>query len=173
MQTLALLRHAKSEGVHTGGEDFDRRLSGRGMKAAALMGEHLRERGILPGHILCSPAERARETLELLGEGFADGPGIDLFDDLYLAAPETLLSRIGDVGKEVVSLLVIGHNPGIEEVAVALARRGTGAPGALTSLAGGFVTAALAVFEIDGESFAGVEHESARLVHFAAPRSLA
>ena len=173
MQTLAFLRHAKSEGVHAGGGDFDRRLSGRGLKAAALMGEHLRERGVLPGHILCSPAGRARKTLECMGEGFADCPGSDFFDDLYLATPETLLSRIADVGEEVASLLVIGHNPGIEEVAVALARRGAGSPGALTGLAGGFVTAALAVFEIDGESFAGIEYESARLVHFAAPRSLA
>lgn len=172
MLELALLRHAKSDSGQSGTPDFDRPLNGRGKQAAVRMGEHLRERGFTPGRILCSPARRARKTLSLLGEGFCDHAEAEFEEDLYLASPGTLLSRISDVGEDATSLLVISHNPGLEELAAELAGRGSGFPGALTRMAIGFVPAALAVFEVEGKSFADIRHESAHLIHFATPRNL-
>lgn len=172
MLELALLRHAKSDWGDPNLRDFNRPLNARGKKAALRMGDHLRERGLRPGRILCSPAGRARKTLLRLGEGFADHPGLEFDEDLYLAAPATLLSCIAAVGEDANSLLVIAHNPGLEELALELAGHDAGSSRALTALAMGFVTAALAVFEVDGESFADIHHENARLVHFATPRGL-
>jgi len=172
MLELVLLRHAKSDWGDPNSRDFNRPLNARGKKAALRMGDHLRERGVRPGRILCSPAERARKTLLRLGEGFSDHPEIEFGEDLYLAAPATLLSGIAAVGGGASSLLVIAHNPGLEKLAEELAGRSAGSSSALTALTGGFVTAALAVFEVDGESFSGIRHENARLMHFATPRGL-
>ena len=172
MLELALLRHAKSEPGRPDQRDFERPLNRRGEQAAERMGHHLRERGMAPGRILCSPARRVRETLARLGPGFSDNAEIAFCDDLFLAPPQTLLSQIAGVGAGVRSVLVIAHNPGLEQLALELADRGAGFPGALDRLATGFVSAALAVFELDAESYSDIGHETSRLVHFATPRSL-
>lgn len=172
MLELALLRHAKSDPGRPGQRDYERPLNRRGEQAAERMGHHLRQRGMAPGRILCSPARRARETLGLLGPGFSNNEDIEFCDDLFLAPAETLLSGIAGVGDDTTSVFVVAHNPGLEELAVELADRGVGIPGALDRLSAGFVSAALAVFEVDAESFADLRHEAARLVHFATPRSL-
>lgn len=171
MLELALLRHAKSDWENPGTSDFDRPLNSRGIQAAARMGKHLRERGFFPDRILCSPARRACETLEHLGRRFNEMSQIDCPEDLYLAAPETLFSRIGEMGG-VGSLLVIAHNPGLEDFARGLAGRVAGSSRAQTTLAAGFVTAALAIFEIDTESFSMIRDQDARLVHMVTPRGL-
>lgn len=171
MLELALLRHAKSGVGDSGVRDFDRPLSGRGRKAAGRMGEHLRDRGFVPDRILCSPARRARNTVECLGESFVESPGLEFPQDFYLATPETLLTEIASAG-DARRVLVIAHNPGLEDLAKELAGRGAGSTGALTAFTAGFASAALAVFEVDGEDFAGIRHEGARLMHFTTPRDL-
>lgn len=170
MLELALLRHAMAAPGTSGMRDFDRPLSGEGRKAAAWMGEHLRERGFTPDRILCSPARRVVETIEGLGEGFANSPGLLFLDDLYLAAPRTLLDGVARVG-EPRCVLVVAHNPGLDDLAHELASRGAGETGAQAALARGFATAALAVFEIDGAGFSDVHHEGSRLVHFTRPQA--
>lgn len=171
MLHLALLRHANAAHGAYDARDFDRPLSAHGRKAAVDMGGHLRNRDFAPERILCSPARRARATLECLGEGFANAPGLEFPEEFYLAAPGTLLARVAATGNAR-SVLVVAHNPGLEDLANELASRGAGATGAQTALARGFATTALAIFEVDGVNFSNVHHEIARLIHFASPGAM-
>ena len=171
MLDLALLRHANSAPGASGVRDFDRPLSAGGEKAAAWMGQHLRDRGFVPDRILCSPARRARATLECLGEGFENFPGLEFPEEFYLATPGTLLNHIALVG-DARRVLVVAHNPGLEDLANELAGRGAGSTGAQAALGLGFAASALAVFEVGGPNFSDIHHEAARLVHFATSGSM-
>ncbi len=171
MLQLALLRHANAARGASDARDFDRPLSAHGRKAAVDMGGHLRNRGFAPERIFCSPARRARATLECLGEGFANAPGLEFPEEFYLAAPGTLLARVAAAG-DARSVLVVAHNPGLEDLANELAGRGAGSTGAQATLARGFATTALAVFEVDGANFSSVHHEIARLTHFVSPGAM-
>jgi phosphohistidine phosphatase len=111
---LALVRHAKSSWADPALADHDRPLNARGRRAAALVGEHLRAEGVEPDLVLCSSATRARQTLDL----FALAPATDIVieDQLYGAAAHELLVRVRRIPARVGSAMVIGHNPGIEEL---------------------------------------------------------
>ncbi len=109
MPTLYLLRHAKSSWDEPGLADFDRPLSRRGRRNAALLAAHLREESIDPEIVLCSPARRARETAELLGL-----EGVQFEDDLYGAGTADLGRRLTALPHSVASAILIGHNPGLE-----------------------------------------------------------
>ncbi len=170
MTKLVLMRHAKSDWGDSKSPDVDRPLNARGVDAARRMGEYLREKGLVPDRILCSTARRARQTLAGLGAGLADCPGAQLEEDLYLASPETLLQAIGEVGTSAETLLVIAHNPGIEELAAILVDRGVVDGGARAAMRTGFATAALAVFELDEPDLGDLRFGGVRLVGFASPR---
>jgi phosphohistidine phosphatase len=120
MHRLHLLRHAKSswdEGV----EDRERKLDKRGRDEAALVGADLcRTIGPLD-LVLCSPARRTRETAALVLAGFDPAPPIVFDDLLYLAGAGALFDRLSRLGEAEGSVMVIGHNPGLHELAVALA----------------------------------------------------
>ena len=118
---LALVRHAKSSWADPALADHDRPLNARGRRAAALVGEHLRAEGMEPDLVLCSSATRARQTLEL----FELAPATDIVieDQLYGAAARELLVRMRRIPARVGSAMVIGHNPGLEEL-VERPRRG-------------------------------------------------
>jgi phosphohistidine phosphatase len=112
-KTLFLLRHAKSSWKDPGLDDHERPLAKRGRRAAKLLREHLRHEGIEPDLVLCSPARRARETLERVKP-----PGEVRFEDgIYGASSDTLLKRLQDLPDDVGSAMVIGHNPGLEDLA--------------------------------------------------------
>ncbi len=122
MRELILLRHAHAEPPATGQEDLDRPLSAVGLAEAEAAGRWLKEKGVVPDCILCSPARRTRETLEaVLGvTGYVEKK---LDDDIYDATPGALISLI-DKYAEVDRLLVVGHNPGLERL-VALMTEGS------------------------------------------------
>jgi phosphohistidine phosphatase len=130
---LALLRHAKSSWAHPDIADHERRLNARGRRDAARVGVYLRQEGIAPDLVLCSSAVRTRETLGLLG---LLAPEVLVEDDLYGASVAELIGRLRRVGDPADSVLLVGHNPGIEDLAGSLAAE----PERLTS----FPTAALA-----------------------------
>jgi phosphohistidine phosphatase len=124
MITLYLLRHAKSSHAGNGGDDKARPLNVRGRYAATIMGRHMRDAGFRPAHVLCSTAERTRETLETLGAAAgwaAHDPSRDFVDQLYLATPGVILSVLQNLDETIPAALVIGHNPGIHELACSLA----------------------------------------------------
>jgi phosphohistidine phosphatase len=121
MKTLLLLRHAKSSWTDDATPDFARPLAPRGERDAPAMGERLRTSGITIGRILSSPALRARRTAELVAAALRNAADdIELVPELYLAAPRAILDVIARQLDTVDSLLVVGHNPGLTELANAL-----------------------------------------------------
>ena len=145
MHRLHLLRHAKSSWKDDA-EDHLRPLSRRGREAATRLGEHLpRAIGMLD-LVLCSSARRTRETLDLVLTGFAPSPPSLIEDRLYLVSRARLQRRLERLDETIGNVLVIGHNPGLQELAAALAVPHS--PGARELAEGKFPTAALASFRV-------------------------
>src|SRR5947199_1916614 len=140
LKTLLLLRHAKSSWDDPGLADHDRPLAPRGRKASKLIGAHLRSEQIGVSLVLCSSARRARQTLDLV----APSGEVSIEPDLYEASARQLLERLRTVPEQADAVMLIGHNPAIQELAV-----GLGEP---ASAAGGrkFPTGALARLTFDG-----------------------
>jgi phosphohistidine phosphatase len=120
MVHLMLLRHAKSDWTDEGLLDKDRPLNPRGKKAAPEMAHWLEKQKLIPDRILCSTAQRTRETLELMKGVWSAHPEVHLIDRLYLASPQTILEEAMGHAAGAQSLLIIGHNPGIEMLATKL-----------------------------------------------------
>lgn len=165
VKRLYLLRHAKSSWDEPGLADRDRPLAPRGERASKSMAKYLRDEGIVPELVLCSPSKRTRETLERLGLG--DGTEVRIEDELYAASAGELLGALHEVPDEVESVMVIGHNPGIERLALELAVGGD----ELDRMREKFPTAALATLELDG-SWSELAPGGAELVSFVKPKEL-
>ncbi len=123
MKRLHLLRHAKSSWDDPGLADHERPLAPRGEKAALRIAEQLRSEEIAPELVLCSTALRARQTLAALLPVLAGDVEIRLEDGLYGAGVDDVLARLREVDEAVGSVLVVGHNPTLHELALALTRR--------------------------------------------------
>jgi phosphohistidine phosphatase len=165
MRQLLLLRHAKSSRDDPRLADRDRPLSPRGYRDAAMMRAVMRDLGLAPDLVLTSPSRRTMETLEAL-DPWDDAPLIEPVDGLYLAGPAQLLAVLHEVAETVRSVLLIGHNPGFHELAVALAGS---APDALERrLRDKFPTAALAEFTVSG-LWGDVGNRTTGLVRFITP----
>ncbi len=142
MKTLYILRHAEAA---QGSPDNKRPLTQAGRAAAAEMGDVMREKNYLPAAIFCSPATRTRQTLEALDLA---QPEPVFVDGIYQAAPQGLLEVVHDA-TDVDSLLLVGHNPAVHGLTLALAGRGQ--PGQLHALRVGFAPGTLAVLQFDRE----------------------
>lgn len=163
---LLLLRHAKSSWDEPSLPDRERPLSKRGRLAAERMGAHLRNEGLVPSLVLCSSSRRTQETLERLDLGDTEAR----FEDaLYGAGEQELLSRLRDVTAGAVSVAVIGHNPGMHDLAIELAGSDLGEPAARVREK--FPTGAVAVFEVDG-AWRDLAPGRTRLTSFVVPREL-
>jgi phosphohistidine phosphatase len=169
MRQLLLLRHAKSSWDNPALDDFNRPLTSRGCKAAKRMGRELAARGWVPQRALVSPAARTRATWELVAAELPGPASADFSDTLYEASAESILSVIRRTLEAAKTLLVLGHNPGLENLARGLAGENSEAR-ALQRLREKFPTAALARFEFGGK---WAELASARLTHFLRPKDLA
>jgi phosphohistidine phosphatase len=167
MRTLYLLRHAKSSWSDSTLADRERPLAPRGRRDAKRMGEHLVEGGIEPELALCSPAVRTRETLERLG-GALGLVTVRFEEELYAASWTGLLERLHDVPETVASVLLIGHNPGLEDLALALASSGPD----LARLEAKFPTGALATLAISTATWKELSEGDAVLTAFVVPREL-
>jgi phosphohistidine phosphatase len=172
MRQLLLLRHAKSSWDDAAVPDKDRPLNARGRRCAAIMRQAMRDLGLAPDVVLVSTSRRTMETLEAL-EPWDDMPLVDPMDSLYLANPMQLTAALHGVAETVRSVMLIGHNPGIHDLAVSLAGpRGMASGGeAARGLAAGFPTGALAEFVIAG-SWWDLREGGGRLVRFLTPRML-
>ncbi len=120
MTVLAILRHAKSAWSDEGARDFDRPLNERGRKAAVRIGQELKHRGIRFDHVLASPAVRVRETLEQLAQSYGALPEVQFEDRLYAASERTLLGLVTALPGDVHAPLLVGHNPGLHRLLLAL-----------------------------------------------------
>ncbi len=170
MLTLSLFRHAKSNWDDPGRKDFDRPLARRGELAASRMGAFMAEHGIEPDLILCSPAVRTRQTLDLVLPYLA-GPTVVYEEGFYLAAASQLLARVRKVEARVRHVMIIGHDPGMHGLAIELA--GAGAPESMQALAVKFPTAGLAVFDFDLSDWSMVAPGIGQLRLFMSPKRLA
>lgn len=164
MRTIHLLRHAKSS-WKTGLPDHERPLAPRGYRAAEAIRRHIGEQGIEPELVLCSTARRTRETLERI-EPALGAADVRIEAELYGASEAILLDRIRAVPDAVASVMLIGHNPGLQLLALDLARR---APDELDEK---FPTAALASLAFPGASWRELGPGAAELVGFVRPRDL-
>jgi phosphohistidine phosphatase len=164
---LYLLRHAKSSWDDPSLADHDRPLAPRGRRAAKRMAGHLRDAGIAPDLVLCSPARRARDTLKRISSALPKATEVQIEDGLYGAGHEELLDRLRKLPDDVSSVMLVGHNPGLEDLAMALV-----APGSHDRLQEKFPTGALATLSIPGESWMALEEGGAELVDFVIPKAL-
>ncbi len=166
-RTLYLLRHAKSSWDDPALPDRDRPLVPRGYRACELVAEHLRRHQITPALALCSSATRTRETFERVSAGFSRPVGALIEDGLYTATAAELLARLRTVDSAVASVLLIGHNPALQELAVSL----VAAEPQPRALYRKFPTGALATLTFTS-SWAALAPETAMLNAFVKPREL-
>jgi phosphohistidine phosphatase len=174
VRRLFLLRHAKSDWDDPALADHDRPLSGRGHRAGERLATYLRAERISPALVLCSSAARARATLSHLLPALGDGTTISVERRLYGATDDSLLARIRLVDDTVPSVMLVGHNPGIEDLAHALARgaRGESDEDALTRLESKYPTAGLATLAVPDGHWRDLGPGRARLTGFVVPRDL-
>jgi phosphohistidine phosphatase len=165
---LVLLRHAKSDWP-AGVPDHERPLADRGRRAAPAIGRWLREAGFLPDHVVCSTALRTRQTWELVrGELDADPPA-EFESRVYGATVRELLDVVGDAPAGAGTVLLVGHNPGVQSLALLLAGDAPGDD--RDRMHDKFPTAAIAAFELSG-GWDRVAAGPARLARFVRPRDL-
>jgi phosphohistidine phosphatase len=167
MKTLHLLRHAKAVSADPAADDHARPLSRRGRDAAALIAGHVAGLAEPPGLILASDSARTRETLHYLVEALRKPAQTSIERGLYLASGDRLLARLRQLDEAASSVLLLGHNPGLHELALRLA--------AATPRAGErfgtFPTAALAIFAVSG-TWSGLDAGSVRFRGYATPGDL-
>jgi len=167
VKRLGLLRHAKSDWDDRTLRDFDRGLNNRGRAGAALMGAHIRKYGVEWDKIVASPAERVRKTLDASG---LDYP-IDWDMRAYLADYPTLEELLRERGKTADSVLLVGHNPGLEETIFALVPP-QHENDLFAIVAEKYPTATFAVLELDIDDWRDCTRGCGRLIHLARPRDL-
>ncbi|MDN5790167.1 MAG: histidine phosphatase family protein [Micrococcales bacterium] len=147
-KTLVLMRHAKAEQV-VGKPDHDRELSPRGRRDAAAAGAWLREQGLVPDLVICSTAVRTRQTWEAACSGGAKAEFVEFRKSVYTGGAGSTLETVREDAGEMTTVLVIGHNPTMAELASLLAD-GDGSSPAHEALADGFATSGVAVLRYQG-----------------------
>jgi phosphohistidine phosphatase len=174
MRRLMLLRHAKTENDAPSGRDQDRRLDDRGRKDAVKIGGFIADHPPFPDCVLVSPAVRAYQTWELAWAAMKDlvpPPHVELVPDLYGADPAQLLQSIREVAAtDPQRLMVVGHNPGMHELALALT--GGGDATGRRALADNLPTSGLAIFDFATDDWSDVAFRRGRLVLFVSPKLL-
>jgi phosphohistidine phosphatase len=171
---LLLIRHAKSDWSGSGKiDDHERPLSARGRKAAPKIGAYMHEKHYEPALILCSTAVRAKQTLELIVPELGKTPKLRYERELYLAEWPNLLQHI-QKAPALSPLCVMGHNPGMEQLAIALALQPAtvAQKGRVERLAEKFPTGALAVFDFAVKDWAEAKPGLGTLIDFMRPKDL-
>ncbi len=162
-RTITLIRHGKSSWNEPAISDFDRPLSKRGIHDAPRVGASLGQAGVSFDKVLCSDAQRARQTLSLLRQGLEiDEKIIEYRHELYGASADHLLSCIADEADSIYSIALIGHNPGMEELANSLAEE---PPGPMS-------TCNVVQLEFDSEKWTDLYHATGTVGLIIKPREL-
>ncbi len=174
MKRLVFLRHAKAVPASPDLDDRDRRLADLGRSDAIRVGQFLKEESCVPELVLCSTALRTRETLALVIPQLFAAPVVRHLPELYLARWLTIVNLVRQARDKAETLMVVGHNPGLEEAARKLARP----PGDTKSrklhqlLQADYPTAAVTVLEFDVDMWSAVERGEGDLQVFVRPRDL-
>lgn len=172
MRRLLLLRHAKAEPGAAEQEDHDRTLTERGVADAAAMARYLRKQGYIPSRILCSTSLRTVQTVEPVLK-LAPAP-VDYLAAIYLAPPGRLMALAQDAADADTVLMLVGHNPGLENIAALLAREPVQRKERARheALEEKFPTSALAILDFDVGRWRDVEKGAGKLVDFVRPKDL-
>jgi phosphohistidine phosphatase len=152
MKTLFILRHAKSSWGNPELSDFDRQLNAQGLKTVPRMGETIFDNEFQPTLVLSSPAKRAKQTAVLIKETAQIKGKIEYDERIYEASPHRLLQIIAETDEKIESLMLVGHNPGLE-----------GLIKILTGEVQAMPTAALAVIDLETENWREIAAESGKL----------
>ena len=174
MRRLMLLRHAKTESEAPSGRDEDRRLDNRGHRDAAEIGSWIGHHPPFPDLVLVSHAMRALQTWQIAWEAMKElvsEPEVELVPELYGADVSQLLETIRDASSaDPKRLMLVGHNPGMHELALALA--GGGDRAGRKALTDNLPTSGLAIFDFDLDDWADVAFRRGRLAAFVSPKLL-
>jgi phosphohistidine phosphatase len=170
MRRLMLLRHAKTERAEPGERDRDRKLTKRGRADAPLIGAYMVRHRLVPDLALVSPAERAQETWKLLAASFAKAPKAVTDERIYNATTEKLMTALSEP-RGARSLLVVGHNPGIHDLAVELIASGD--LQARERVTAKLPTSGLVVIDLAFDDWQLLHPHSGRLERFVSPRLIA
>jgi len=174
VRTVYLWRHAKSDWAEAGLKDHERPLSERGKKAAPLMAAYLKAKKYRPDLILCSTARRTVETYDALNEVLAGSLTVRFEDGIYLAEPRHLMDRLRWLEDAVKSVMIIGHNPGVAQLASQLAHAAKNGEEEKTHkrMREKFSTGALAVIKLPIKAWADLKDGQGRLADFMRPKDL-
>jgi phosphohistidine phosphatase len=174
MRELLVLRHAKSSRDDPTLDDHERPLAKRGERDAKAIGAHIQRQGLAPKLVLCSSARRARDTFALIAPFLPADHEMRIERALYLASARALLKRLQAVGNAVPSLMLVGHNPGLEELVLQLARKDgeDGEKAARLAIEEKFPTGALAVLRFAVRRWSSVATGKGELVSLVRPRDL-
>ncbi len=170
MKTVYLLRHAKSSWDEPYDSDHDRPLAPRGRKAAPRMGRFMKKENLLPHRVLCSSARRARETWLLLAEAMEMEIPVEILPIIYGASPNTLLDLVHRLPAQEESVLLVGHNPTFESLALLLT--GSGRKEAVEDMERKYPTGALAILDFEVERWEEIREEEGHLRDFIRPKAL-
>ena len=171
MKTLGLFRHAKSDWTDARARDFDRPLSARGVRGARLMGLHIKAAGHPFARVIASPAVRVAETIELAGEAWGRSFAIEWDRRIYLASSQTLIELLRELPDSLPSVLLVGHNPGTEDVIFDLVSDDGSSP-LREEVEIKFPTATFAVLQLPIERWADLAEGTAALIELTRPRDL-
>lgn len=171
MKRLTLLRHAKSDWDDPVARDFDRPLNRRGEKAAMLVGQYAKSQGMIFDHLVASPAARVMQTLETFFEGFGETVETQWDRRIYLASPATLIDVVRDLPEHTNSALMVGHNPGLEDLVLNLVPD-DGVSKLREDVEVKFPTASLVVLDLAIDRWSDIVENSGTLISFTRPRDL-
>jgi phosphohistidine phosphatase len=171
MRRIFLLRHAKSDRSDPGASDHGRPLNRRGQEAARRIGAYLDRHRLVPESVLCSTATRARETWALVAAEIPSAPPPDYDERLYNAAPGKILDVLGQASPGIKSLLLVGHNPGLQDLSTLLIASGD--LGDRERLHEKLPAGGLVVIDFPIEDWSKLHPRSGRLERFVVPRTLA
>jgi phosphohistidine phosphatase len=157
MDRLILMRHGKAEQHAASGGDFERALAPRGHNDSTLMGQVLAKAGLSPDLVLVSSARRTRETWAAAAPAFPKARS-ETRRELYHAEAQDVLAAIREGAPDSGAVMVVGHNPGLHELALRLALGGSADPAKLAQLRSRFPTATVAAFSIDADGAPTLSH---------------
>jgi phosphohistidine phosphatase len=170
MTILTVMRHAKSSWGDSGLKDFDRPLNDRGRTSARAVGGELKRRKARFDRVFASPALRVRETLEEVAKGYGKALDVRFDAQIYAADEQTLLDLVRSIPGEVHAPLIVGHNPGLQELLLSLAHDDE--QGLRRKVSAKYPTAAVAVVELPGVRWDEVAPDSGEIVELILPREL-
>jgi len=170
MRRLLLLRHAKAERPEAGIEDRGRTLIDRGRKDAARIGAYMASHGLVPDRVATSPSARTQETWKCAAAAFRPSPAATSSEHLYNATPSAILGVIKETPVSAHTLLIVGHNPGLHELALTLIASGD--VEMRERLREKLPTSSLVIIDFALDAWAKLRGQSGRLERFVTPKSL-